>query len=91
MKQVFYSDVTKKYYETEEECLKEEEIVAGASAKREKALNEFNEARDELQKAIAKYNKASENLRRADAEMSPVKAPTFDELINQLFSLPLTK
>ena len=91
MKQVFYSDVTKKFYETKEECLKDEEIVACANARKEKALSEFNEARDELQKAIAKYNKASENLRKVNAEMNSVKTVTFDELMDQLFSQSFTK
>lgn len=91
MKQVFYSDVTKKYYETEEECLEAEEKVAGANAKKEKALKEFNEAKDGLAKAIEVYNTAAENLRKVNAENNTVKTITFDELINHLFGLPLTK
>lgn len=91
MKQVFYSEITKKYYDTQEECEQDEARLDGATAKREKALKEFNEAKTALVNAIEVYNKASENLREADAELKGVNTVTFEELLNKLFGLPLTK
>ena len=62
MKQLFYSDITKKTYDTEEACLKAEELVAEENKKKEALAAERSKRAKEVEDA---YERALEAKKTA--------------------------
>lgn len=96
MKQLFYSEITHKYYETEEDCLAAEEAVAKAEEEKKAKAEKRAERAKEVEEA---YNKVYEAKKEADKLLSDfcetygsyhqtIKGPNsvFDYLFDHFFN-----
>lgn len=96
MKTKYYSDITKKYYDTEEECIEAEAFVEAAErekeeklAKRAERAKEVQEKFEEAEKVRKEANELLEAfLKDYGSYHTTIKSPymsVFDSIFDRLF------